>query len=360
MDTTLNQAADSQPSPRRYGVEFTGKAGEFFGIWLVNILLTIVTLGIYSAWAKVRTNRYFYSHTKINQHSFRYLAEPLQILKGRIIAFAVFMAYSVLSNFAPLVAVALALMLLVASPWLINQSLRFGLKMTSYRNIRFGFLGRYWDGVVHFILLPIVGTITLGLAYPWVLKRIDQYIYSNITYGGKQMKVNTSTSTYYLIVLLIIGLSIAMSIIVGIMMAVLAGALGIVGVDESSQVMAMVMVVLAMAGYFIFLSILQAVYVANIRNHIFANTELDDMARFESKVPPVGLGVLLFTNALAIVVTLGLAYPWAKIRKAAYLAEYTAIEVNGDMDTLFDALSQDSSVFAEEAAEVFDMDIALT
>lgn len=34
---------------------FTGSAGEYFRIWIVNIALSIVTLGIYSAWAKVRT-----------------------------------------------------------------------------------------------------------------------------------------------------------------------------------------------------------------------------------------------------------------------------------------------------------------
>jgi hypothetical protein len=41
-------------------IEFTGTAGEYFGIWIVNILLTIVTVGFYSAWAKVRRKRYFY------------------------------------------------------------------------------------------------------------------------------------------------------------------------------------------------------------------------------------------------------------------------------------------------------------
>ena len=40
-------------------VQFNGRGGEFFGIWIVNILLSIITLGIYSAWAKVRTKRYF-------------------------------------------------------------------------------------------------------------------------------------------------------------------------------------------------------------------------------------------------------------------------------------------------------------
>ena len=51
-----NTAQDARTAP----VEFTGNAGEYFKIWIVNIALTVVTLGVYSAWAKVRKLRYFY------------------------------------------------------------------------------------------------------------------------------------------------------------------------------------------------------------------------------------------------------------------------------------------------------------
>ena len=40
------------------GIEFSGSAREYFGIWIVNLILTIITLGIYSAWAKVRRQIY--------------------------------------------------------------------------------------------------------------------------------------------------------------------------------------------------------------------------------------------------------------------------------------------------------------
>ena len=63
--------------------KFTGKAGEFFAIWIVNVALTILTLGIYSAWAKVRTHQYFYGNTYLADASFRYTANPVQILKNQ-------------------------------------------------------------------------------------------------------------------------------------------------------------------------------------------------------------------------------------------------------------------------------------
>lgn len=86
MDMHGSAASTEVASARRSTVQFSGRGAEFFGIWIVNVLLTIVTLGIYSAWAKVRTTQYFYGHTKVDGHSFRYLATPIQILKGRIIA----------------------------------------------------------------------------------------------------------------------------------------------------------------------------------------------------------------------------------------------------------------------------------
>ena len=46
-------------------INFDGKAMEYFGIWIANIVLNVVTLGIFSAWAKVRKLRYFYNNTKI-------------------------------------------------------------------------------------------------------------------------------------------------------------------------------------------------------------------------------------------------------------------------------------------------------
>ena len=152
-------------------VQFSGQAGEFFGIWIVNLLLSIVTLGIYSAWAKVRTTQYFYGHTRIEQQPFRYLATPMQILKGRIIAVIIFALFTVASMLSPVLAVLLAMLFMFASPWLIVQSLKFNMRMTSYRNVRFAFHGDYVGALKYFVLLPVLSVFTLYLAMPWVLKK---------------------------------------------------------------------------------------------------------------------------------------------------------------------------------------------
>nr|HPQ96582.1 DUF898 family protein [Thiolinea sp.] len=101
-----NPPAGTRPATTRHGFEFTGSGSEYFRIWITNILLTLLTLGIYSAWAKVRTRRYFYGNTLLDGSSFEYHARPLAILKGRVIAVALLLLYVGLSRFFPLAGLA--------------------------------------------------------------------------------------------------------------------------------------------------------------------------------------------------------------------------------------------------------------
>ncbi len=66
--------------------EFRGNSAEYFRIWVVNLALSLLTLGIFSAWAKVRRERYFYGNTWVAGAPFEYLASPINVLKGRLIA----------------------------------------------------------------------------------------------------------------------------------------------------------------------------------------------------------------------------------------------------------------------------------
>ncbi len=92
---------------RTSNINFTGKSGEYFKLWFVNMFLSIITLGIYSAWAKVRDTQYLYGHTQVDGQSFRYLASPMQILKGRILAVIIFILYMVLSQINPIISICL-------------------------------------------------------------------------------------------------------------------------------------------------------------------------------------------------------------------------------------------------------------
>ena len=138
-NTSVQQTQTSGQSPRSLNIEFRGKGGEYFKIWIVNILLTIITLGIYSAWAKVRSARYFYSNTYLDGTNFRYLADPITILKSRLIAVTVLLILVLSSNYAPILYTVLIIALLFAIPYFIIRSLAFKLRMSAYKNIQFRF-----------------------------------------------------------------------------------------------------------------------------------------------------------------------------------------------------------------------------
>ncbi len=93
---------------------FRGNAKEYFGIWIVNVLLTIITLGIYSAWAKVRRNRYFYGNSVLLDHSFDYHATGKQIFIGRLIVFVYLLVYNITLQFSPIAGGILALGILIS------------------------------------------------------------------------------------------------------------------------------------------------------------------------------------------------------------------------------------------------------
>ena len=128
---------------RETPIEFTGSGREYFGIWIVNILLTILTLGIYSAWAKVRRRKYFYNNTLLDSSPFDYLARPVAILKGWLIAAAILIAYKLTSDIYPAVSLLILLFIILITPWVVVRSMRFNLVNTSYRNVRFNFQKNY-------------------------------------------------------------------------------------------------------------------------------------------------------------------------------------------------------------------------
>src|SRR6267378_4160908 len=121
VPSTYGGAAANAAGPgKRHAVEFSASAGEYFRIWIVNLALSIVTLGIYSAWAKVRKKRYFYGNTLLNGDPFEYLGKPIPILIGRIIALILFAAYSWATRHTFSVVNALIIVVLAGLvPWII-------------------------------------------------------------------------------------------------------------------------------------------------------------------------------------------------------------------------------------------------
>ena len=212
----MNEPA--QASAPTIPVEFTGKTGEYFGIWIVNLLLIIITLGIYSAWAKVRTHRYFYGNTLLDGSPFDYLASPIAILKGWAIAVAVLIVYNILANVFPLTSLLLVPLMLIVLPWIIVRAMRFRAHNSAWRNIRFGFKKAYAEAAKVFILFPILIIITLGLFLPYYSYATNRFVVANSGFGATAFSFHATAKDFYkiflkpvLVMLVILGLVFAFS-----------------------------------------------------------------------------------------------------------------------------------------------------
>ena len=193
--------------------EFRGSGREYFRIWIVNLLLTIVTLGIYSAWAKVRRLRYFYGNTYLDGHPFEFHGRPLAILKGRLVVFAAYLLFVFSAQLNPGIALILIPVAIFGVPWIIMKSRLFQTRMSSYRNIRFNFHGTYGGALGAFIGWYLLAIISLGILYPaWVRKRVE-YSLDNAAYGTQKWSFLTGNGRFYTFCLITFGLGIAAYIV---------------------------------------------------------------------------------------------------------------------------------------------------
>ncbi len=350
---------------------FTGKAGEYFGIWIVNILLSIVTLGIYSAWAKVRNKRYFYGNTKLNGSSFDYLASPIQILKGRIIMFVFFVAYALCSSFFPALAGLFFVAMFLITPWLVIKAHAFNARNSSYRNVRFNFTGKLWEAVKIYLLMPIGTVLTFGGLLPYSAFRMNKFVADHSGFGQTDFSFEGTKGPYYraygvfvLFCLPVVVLYIAlMALLTYTMIRVaergeeamdtaVAEMLQVWGPSLSwlSFPVVVALVVLAVIGY--------TYLTTRLQNYFFNNTKVGEHRLFLDLNLWRVLWIRL-SNLVVIALTVGLMIPWAKIRMARYQIERMSVLPHGDLDTLVSEQQSKVGAYGEELGEGMDLDLGL-
>ena len=351
MSTSLNSHA------LHFG--FSGKGGEYFRIWIVNLALTILTLGIYSAWAKVRRLQYFYRNTSLANHGFDYHGDPKAILKGRLIGVALLALYSISESFDPTLGFIAFAALMLAMPWLVQRSLRFKLHNSSYRGLRFGFDGSVGDAYKAFLLWPVIGYFTLGLLAAVAHHRIKAYQHGNSRYGAEKFSFDAREGKFFGIYFRLLGMVILLVIAVALLAGVFGGmALFGSGMSEEGKLAAVGLVVAAVIGFYLaaFLFI-GPWFAARIQNLVWNGTSLGPHT-FSSSVRARDLFWIYFTNFIGIVLTLGLYKPFADIRLAKYRLEHMALNAQGSLDEFLAGQQQGVSAMGEETAEVFDFDIS--
>jgi uncharacterized membrane protein YjgN (DUF898 family) len=339
-----------EPQIREERFEFTATGSEYFRIWIVNLLLTVVTVGIYSAWAKVRRNQYFYANTRLAGGGFEYHARPMAILKGRAIAGILFGTYNAALHLSPVAGLCMLAVLMAVMPWLIWKSHQFALYNSSYRGIRFGFGGSAKGAYFHYLALPLLCVLTLGLLYPFVHQRIKRFQHTHGRYGNVPFSFDATPGHFYKYYLLMLGGAVVLP-------AGVSALLFSVVPQSDLLVRGAIVLFLALVVYPYVLSAL-AVFMALLQNLVWNHTQLGGH-RFRSAMRARRIAFIYFTNALAIIFTLGLYTPFAKVRALRYRLECISLAVNGSLDDIAAGQRAEIGAVGDGAADLGGFDLGL-
>lgn len=340
---TLQSPPPSPPPPKAdfepdtvhaLPLRFHGQAGEYFRIWIVNVVLTILTLGIYSAWAKVRTNRYLYGNTELAGQRFSYLANPITILKGRLIAMALLIGYIVLGEVEPVLQGVIGLIIVLAFPWLLVRALRFNLRMSAYRHIRFGFDGTVGGAYAVFLGWPILAMLSFWLALPFAIFKQQQWLANGYRFGTQRFVAELYAGDFYGIYLR------------ALLFAVGGGLLAFLAMSVQPVLMGVIVFV-------VYLFVFAYVHVNQL--NLVRNAMTLGPHGFASNYALGSWLQLQLVNLLGILFSLGLLIPWAKIRSLHYNAAHSVVMVQGDLDSFVNKEHEQISALGEEIGDVFDV-----
>jgi len=197
------------PSPTALSGEGAGGAARFDGargalavILLRNLLLSVLTLGIYRFWGRTHVRRFVWRHTAVLDDTLEYLGTGGELFIGFLIAVAVllpiFAIYTGL-QFLLLDGPGYALPALEALYYLvlfflvqvaIHRMRRYRLTRTAWRGVRFSLGGSSLHYAVIAFGYGLLTAATLGLAWPWMRAATLGYFARNARFGSAGISLN--------------------------------------------------------------------------------------------------------------------------------------------------------------------------
>jgi len=395
QDTWKPTLAPEALAERPLPIRFTGSGSEYFRIWIVNLLLSIVTLSLYRPWAKVRRLRYFYANTLVDGHALDFHGNPWKMLRGYLLVGALLVCYSLAGHFSKGAAVVAVVIFAVVFPALLRASMQFRLANTSWRGLRFRFSGSLGGAYramlplfVPTLLFAILGMEMTDPLHPpaWYFKAIGlvfllavvlaplvwwnfkRYQHDHYGLGQWQTKLTIGPGSMYGLTFKVIGVMLlsgiavfALAMIVGVVAAVVIGAGA--GFDKEAfmrnrGMMTVVFGLLGLAFYFFALIVPVPYAMSRSQNLIWRNTRCDE-ARFDSKLRFGALTGLTVRNWLLMVLTLGLYFPFAAVSFYRMRVESVTPQLSGDIDRLQAQAAAAGDASGDAAGDFFGIDIGL-
>jgi uncharacterized membrane protein YjgN (DUF898 family) len=311
------------PEKKNYNLKFIGNGETFFGIIIINWLLTIITFGFYYPWAKAKKLQYLYGHTNLNNETFEFHGTGKEMFKGFIKVILLFLAlYAVLFLLIFLKMPFVGLLVFYAGilailPLAIHGSYRYRMSRTSWRGIRFGYRGDRKELTINFFKWLGLTILTLGIYSSWMSMTLRNYLIGNVRFGNAKMNYDGDGGDYFL---------------------------------------------LNLKGYFLTL-ITFGIYIFWWQKELFEyyvnNLTLhkeDQKIAFNSTVSGGGIFSLIFVNLFILIFTLGFGYAWVAMRTLRYLMENIKIEGDLDLDSLTQTEEEYKDAMGEDIGDMLELD----
>jgi len=370
LDAEAPAAAVDAAAPLAFG--FSGSGAEYFRIWIVNLLLSVATLGIYSAWAKTRRLQYFYRNTQLAGASFDFRGDPKAILRGRLLAVVLLAVYHYAFGFSAMAGATTVVVLVAALPFMMRSALRFRLSNTWYRGLPFGFSGGagaayrvYALPMAMFILpgalvtmmpdTPMVRAIfLLYLAWPLMHGAMKSYQHGHLMYGDRRADFGATTTE--------LAAPYVGAVIAGIVFAVLYGIVVYAAASTAGtgrgRLAGSVVILLAVVLLYLFFILAALFVMVRMNNMAWSDTSFPGV-RIVSSMRLRSYFRLQAVNVVLTLLTLGLFRPFAAVRTWRYRLAHAHVEAPGGFETATgQAGRRSASAAGDGSAEFLGLDLS--
>ncbi|HEY0823603.1 MAG TPA: YjgN family protein [Ramlibacter sp.] len=388
-------------APARAGItawplEFTGSGGEYFRVWIVNLLLSIVTLGFYTPLARRRTAQYFYGHTMVADSPLEFTAQTRRMLVGFILFVALYAAFKFAAETGQDTTVAVMLVGgAVLAPYFWASAMRFRFNATRWRGVRLQFTAGWgevyraswpvfafaaiWGAGFSLIGLYIPkerGTgslatalgIGLACAIASILCAIRlEYNYKSLTVargriGGQPGRWKPQFGDFVRIWLATLGVFLlGLVIVLGLLTAALGGSFALLkGMKGGGMMAAFLGLAIGVAAIFLlFLASApaRAYREARMFQLVWNNIGVSSVARFKCRLKPWGYVGLRVKNVLLSLLTLGFYRPFARVSEYRMKTGSVTLHVKGGLDQLAGQLAREEQAVGDAIADAVGLEL---
>ncbi len=346
---------DQSTSARSPALTYDGQLGELYGIFLMNLLWTVLTLGIFRFWAITRIRRYLWSRTRFQGERFEYTGTGGELFVGVLLAILMLIGAVVVTGvlFAalyaiwhPLGAVAVLLLyggLFVVAAGAVFSAQHYKLSRTVWAGIRGGMTGSMLAYGLRSVLYAILAGLTLFQMLPWRSIRLAEQRINASSLGNLRFRFQGRARDVYgpflltllgALALLALVAAGAWTVVQGYLPAIQAAMAQRGGAGPTpADLMLFQRLTWVAIGAFVLFSMGSALinlwYVALFERHVIGRTTLGPL-RFSSTLTGRGLLWLSLVNAVVLLVTLGLGFPVVLQRTMRFLARN--LWVSGALD----------------------------